>query len=234
MLIRFHSVFPLSESQPKKIRKVPPGLPSSVSVSIQKRCCLELYLSPHSQSMGAHVFVFYDPFSHSIWHLKPLLGSQSSRIAAIQDFQLLQLCICTTELRKKKKKEGGGEATHSPSRSFAAYIYSVLYLWALYFTATFLPLCQVYSLDHWREFILGFDGSYSTSFFSLPFSLSGHPISSSSLFLPSPSSFLPHTHTPPPSPSRRLPPLSLSLPPPSLYPSCQWSWLPSRIRQMVQ
>lgn len=114
MLIRFHSVFLLSESQPKKIRKVPPGLPSSVSVSIQKRCCPELYLSPHSQSMGAHVFVFYDPFSHSIWHLKPLLGSQSSRIAAIQDFQLLQLCICTTELRKKKKKEGGGKPLIHP------------------------------------------------------------------------------------------------------------------------
>lgn len=30
---------------------------------------------------------------------------------------------------------------------------------------TFLPRCQVYSLDHWREFILGFDASYSSSFF---------------------------------------------------------------------
>ncbi len=51
-------------------------------------------------------------------------------------------------------------------------------------------------------------------FFPFPLSLSGHPISSSSLFLPPPSS-LPHNHPllPPPSPSRCLPPLSLSLSP---------------------
>lgn len=34
-----HCVFLLLESQPKKIRKVPPGLPSSVSVGIQKYRC---------------------------------------------------------------------------------------------------------------------------------------------------------------------------------------------------
>lgn len=96
MLKWFHNVFLPSESQPKKIRKVPPGLPSSVSVSIQKRHRPELYLIPCSQSMEAD----------SIWHLKPFLGSQSNRIAPIQDFQLLQLCIFTTEVKKKKRKGG--------------------------------------------------------------------------------------------------------------------------------
>lgn len=102
-------------------------------------------------------------------------------------------CLSAPEAYKRKQEK---KAAHSPSHSFAACIYSVLYLQALYFMATFLPLCQVNSLDHWREFILGFGGSYSTSFFpSHTLSLSGHPISSSSLFLP----FYPHslhTHTP--------------------------------------
>lgn len=76
--------------------------------------------------------------------------------------------------------------------------------------ATFLPLCQVYSSNHWREFIPGFDGSYSTLFFSLPLLLSGHPISSSSLsptppslsFPPPPSPF---SHSPSPIPLSQLP-----------------------------
>lgn len=47
----------------------------------------------------------------------------------------------------------------------------------------------------------------------------------------------PHIHPMPATPSSRpFPPLlpTPSLPPPSLYPSCQWSWPPSRIWQMVQ
>lgn len=85
---------------------------------------------------------------------------------------------------------------------------------------TFLPLCQVYSSNHWREFIPAFDGSYSTSFFfPLP--------PTSALWAPH---FLPssvpnptaHPHPllrPTPSPSHRLPPLSLPLSPSPIPPS---------------
>lgn len=79
--------------------------------------------------------------------------------------------------------------------------------------ATFLPLCQEYSLDRWREFILGFDGSYSTSFFP------SHSRSLGTLFPPLPCFFLslPPTPTTPPHPTPPLnppPATSLSFPPP--------------------
>lgn len=59
------------------------------------------------------VFSCFTPLSHSIWHLKPLLGLQSSRIAAIQVIQLLQLCICTTSVKKGRKRGGGHSFTQS-------------------------------------------------------------------------------------------------------------------------
>lgn len=84
--------------------------------------------------------------------------------------------------------------------------------------ATFLPGCQVYPSNHWREFIPAFDASYSTSFFSPPSSLlrllllSGLPISSSAL-----SPTLQPTPTASPAYSLLLPatrpPLALSLDP---------------------
>lgn len=106
-------------------------------------------------------------------------------------------------------------ATHSPSHSFAACIYSVLCLWALYFMTTFLPVCQVYPSNHWREFIPAFDGSYSTSFlFPSP-----SPYFCS-LGSPFPPLLCPQPHSPPPP---LLRPTPFSFPPPpspfSLAPS---------------
>lgn len=152
-----------------------------------------------------------------IWPLKPSSGLRSGGIAAVHDFQLLLLCISATARGRRHWGEGVERASHSPSHSFAACIYSVLCLWVLYFMTTFLPRCQVYPSNHWREFIPAFDGSCSTSFFSLPHPsspllLSGLPISSSAL---SPTSQPTPTAPPAYSPllPATLPPLFLSLTP---------------------
>lgn len=199
------SSFPQNPSQ-KRSGRCPLACPPRWVFASRNVATFERYLPTCSRSVGAN----------NIWPHEPCNGSQSSRIAAVHDFQLLQLCISTTVGGKKEKE---GEATHSPSHSFAACIYSMLCLWALYFMTTFLPLCQVYSSNHWREFIPAFDGSYSTSFFPpLPPTSAlwaPHFLLSS---VPNPTA---HPHLllwPTPSPSRRLPPFSLPLSP-SPYPS---------------
>lgn len=82
------------------------------------------YYTPQSVH-GSPCFHVSRPLSHSIWQLEPLPGWLSGKISAIENIQLLQLCIWTAWVEKKK---GGKKATRSPSHSFAACIYSVSYL----------------------------------------------------------------------------------------------------------
>lgn len=97
-----------SETQPKKIRKVPPGLPSSVSTNIQKRCSPELYLRPCIQFIGNHVYKLC-PFSYCIWRLNSFNTGHSAPTAVYLQHRY-----------KKKKREK--KATHSPSHSFLVYL----------------------------------------------------------------------------------------------------------------
>lgn len=173
---------------------MPPGLPSSVSVSLQKHHRPELYLIPCIQSMEAD----------SIWHLEPFLGSQSNRIAPIQDFQLLQLCIFTTEV---KKKEGEKKATHSPS-------HSVTHLQHVFIVCR---VCRPFTL--WPHFfpsakyirqITGGNSSQGLMVLTPPCFFPSHFCSLGTLFPPllCPQ---PHIHPPPPSPFSHSPsPIPLS------------------------
>lgn len=143
---------------------MPPGLPSSVSTNIQKSFSPAPCLSSGIHSKRPQIFM-----SCALFHIQfdiQSLSLESSIIAAIQAFQVLQLCICSSRVKKEQK----GKATYLPSHSFATCIYSVFYFWGLCFVATFLSLCQVVSSNPRRGFIQEFKAFYSSSSF-FPFSL---------------------------------------------------------------
>lgn len=95
-------VFLPLESQPKKMRKMPPGLPSSVSVFYQEPLppssdIHALLSSPRSRCAEAN----------TIWPLQPCCGLQSGGIAAVETCSTYS-CVSAPLL------EGGGEPLIHP------------------------------------------------------------------------------------------------------------------------
>lgn len=106
-------VIPLpSEPQPKKIRKVPPGLPSSVSTSIHKRCGPELR-STFCPWEFPHDVPFHIPFGIGVVSL-------ACKAADWPQWRTFSCSSCGSAPLAQKRR---GEKSHSFAQSLICSVF---------------------------------------------------------------------------------------------------------------